>query len=83
MESWLPTLETETPEQGYDLAIKLARMAVKKTQPDDNVRAVLRDHYATDANGLVAASHVVATHFATVAAANGYWRDRAGEETGR
>ena len=80
MESWLPTLETETPEQGYDLAIKLARMAVKKTQPDDNVRAVLRDHYATDANGLVAASQVVATNFATVAAANGYWRDHG--ETG-
>lgn len=76
MESWLPTLETETPEQGYDLAIKLARMAVKKTQPDDTVRAVLRDHYATDANGLVAASQVVATNFATVAAANFYWRDR-------
>lgn len=76
MDSWLPTLETETPEQGYDLAIKLARMAVKKTQPDDNVRAVLRDHYATDANGLVAASQVVATNFATVAAANFYWRDR-------
>jgi len=27
--SWLPTLKTETPEEGYELAIKLARMAVK------------------------------------------------------
>lgn len=39
MTSWLPTLVTETPEDGYDLAIKLSRIAVKKTQPDDAVRS--------------------------------------------
>ncbi|GAB4309759.1 MAG: hypothetical protein Kow0058_19880 [Roseovarius sp.] len=30
--------------------------------------------YATDADALIASSQVVATHFATVAAANDYWR---------
>jgi hypothetical protein len=29
--SWLPTLITKTPEEGFDLALKLSRMAVKKS----------------------------------------------------
>lgn len=33
-ESWLPTLVTETPEEGFDLAVSMARKAVKTTQPD-------------------------------------------------
>ena len=60
MTEWLPTLQTETPADGYELAIKLARVAVKKTQPD--------------ADALIAVSHVVAVNFATIAAANDYWR---------
>lgn len=36
--SWLPSLITSTPEEGYELAIALSRMAVKKTQPDDASR---------------------------------------------
>lgn len=74
MQTWLPSLRTEDPEQGYELAIKLARVAVKKMQPDDDVRATLRQDYANNADSLTAASHVVATHFQTVAAANDYWR---------
>jgi hypothetical protein len=33
-----------------------------------------RAHYASDANGLIAASHVIAVEFATIAAARNYWR---------
>ncbi len=76
MASWLPTLKTDTPEEGYDLAVKLARVAVKLTQPDADVRDRLRPEYAQDSNALIAASQVVATHFATVAAANGYWQNK-------
>jgi Hexameric tyrosine-coordinated heme protein (HTHP) len=36
METWLPTLMTQTPQAGYELAIKLSRMAVKLTPPDDH-----------------------------------------------
>ena len=61
--SWLPTLITKTPEEGYEVAMKLSRMAVKKTQPDE------------DARSLTMASHVVATNFQTVAQANNFWRD--------
>ncbi|TNF17292.1 MAG: peroxidase [Rhodobacteraceae bacterium] len=76
MSTWLPTLKTATPEEGYDLAVKLARVAVKLTQPDAEVRDRLRPVYAEDSDALIAVSQVVATHFATVAAANGYWKDQ-------
>ena len=73
--SWLPSLITATPEEGYDLAIKLSRMAVKKTQPDDEARARMRPENANNADSLTSVSHVVATNFQTVASANNYWRD--------
>ena len=73
--SWLPSLITSTPEEGFDLAIKLSRMAVKETQPDDDVRSKLRPEYANNADSLTQVSGVVATNFQTVAHANGYWRD--------
>lgn len=74
-EPWLPSLRTATPQEGYELAVRLARMAVKLTQPSAEIRDALRGGYAHDASALVAASQVVAIHFQTVAAANGYWRD--------
>ena len=74
MDNWLPSLITATPTEGYDLAIKLSRMTIKKTQADAAVRERLRPEYAENADALIAVSAVVATHFATVAAANGYWR---------
>lgn len=74
MSDWLPSLITATPSEGYDLAVKLARVAVKMTQPDAATREKLRPEYAQDADSLIAVSHVVAVHFATVAAANGYWK---------
>lgn len=73
--SWLPSLKTATPEQGFELAILLSRMAVKKTQPDDAVRGKLRADYATNADSLTMASQVVALNFQTVARANRYWQD--------
>ena len=74
-ESWLPTLKTDTPEEGYNLAVKLARKAVGMTQPDESVRKKLRPVYANNADSLTLASQVVAINFQTVAAANNYWRD--------
>jgi len=75
MTTWLPTLKTATPEEGYELAVKMSRVAVKMTQPDADMRDKLRPAYAENADSLIAVSQVVATHFATVAAANGYWMD--------
>ncbi|MCM3778875.1 hexameric tyrosine-coordinated heme protein [Microbacterium hydrocarbonoxydans] len=73
-DSWLPSLLTPTPEDGYALAVKLSRTAVKLTQPSAEVRERVRSAYAEDFGALITISHVVATNFQTVAAANGYWR---------
>ena len=73
-ETWLPSLITATPLEGYDLAILISRVAVKKTQPDAAVRDKLRTVYESDADALIAVSAVVATHFQTIAAANDYWK---------
>ena len=75
MTNWLPTLTTETPEAGYELAVKVARVAIKRVQPDAGVREMLRTGCSSDAEALIASSQVVATYFATVAAANSYWRE--------
>ena len=74
-ESCLPTLKTDTPEEGYNLAVKLARKAVGMTQPDAEVREALRPGYANNADSLTFASQVVAINFQTVAAANNYWNN--------
>lgn len=75
MANWLPTLLTDTPEEGYDLAITLARKAVGLTQPDEEIRKILRPTYANNADSLILVSQVVAIHFQTIAAANNYWVD--------
>lgn len=38
MADWLPTLKTDSPQGGYDLAVTLARKAVGMTQSDGEVR---------------------------------------------
>ena len=72
-DKWLATLKTSTPEDGYQLAIKMSRMGVKYTQPSEEVREKLRPVYADNAENLIAASQVIAINFQTVAAANNYW----------
>lgn len=71
---WLSTLITDTPQEGYELAITLSRRGVKYTQPDTDVLKALRPDYANSADGLTAASQVIAINFQTVAAANNHWR---------
>ncbi len=68
------TLITATPEEGRQLAMKMARLIIKATQPDDAVRTRLRDVYANDAQMLLQVGQTVATEFATIAVANNYWR---------
>lgn len=70
----LTSLMTNTPEEGFALAIKLSQKGVATTQKDPAVRKQLRPAYAHDPNSLIAVSHVIATHFQTIAAANNYWR---------
>ena len=73
-DQWLTTLQTATPQEGFELAISLSRRGVKYTQPDASVLKKLRPEYADSADGLTAASQVIAINFQTIAAANQYWR---------
>lgn len=73
-DTWLPSLITATPQEGFELAITLSRRGVKYTQPDVETLHKLRPEYAQSSAGLTAASQVVALNFQTIAAANNYWR---------
>ena len=73
-DQWLPSLLTDSPQSGFDLAVKLSRMGVKLTQPSDEIRKKLRPIYEVDADSLIASSHVIATHYQTIASANNYWK---------
>ncbi|AIO43625.1 hypothetical protein DM44_7029 [Burkholderia cepacia] len=68
------SLITPTVEEGRQLAIKMARLVIKATQPDAAVRDKLRDVYANDPGMLLQVGNIVALEFATIAAANNYWR---------
>ena len=70
----IPTLITATPAEGRELAIMMARKTIATIQPDADVRAQLRPEYDRDASKLMEAGHIVAVEFATIAAANDYWR---------
>lgn len=73
-EIWLSSLIVSTPQEGFELAIKLSRMGVKYTQPSGEIRERLRKDYEVDPDALIASSQVVAINFQTIAAANHYWR---------
>ncbi|MEP6945571.1 MAG: hexameric tyrosine-coordinated heme protein [Acidobacteriota bacterium] len=68
------TLITANAEEGRALALMLARHSIHAMQPDEAVLKAGRPNYSTAADSLIAASHVVAIEFATIAAANNYWR---------
>ena len=76
------TLTTATPEEGRALAITLARHTIHAMQKNLDVLKSGRDQYANGAMGLIAAGHVVAVEFGTIAAANDYWRNPANSPTG-
>ena len=67
------SLITRTPEEGRQLAVHMARLVIKFTQPDAAIREALRPGYASNAAELIAITHTVALEFATIAA-NNYWR---------
>jgi len=49
-------LRTNSPEEGYELAVKLSCMAVKLTQPDAATRDRMWPDYAENAESLIAVS---------------------------
>lgn len=74
MKKWITSLQTKTPQEGFELAIKLAKKGVEYTQPDEKIRKRIRPKYSKNASDLIDASAVIALHFQTVAKANNYWK---------
>lgn len=71
---WLESLITDTPQEGRELAIKMARKTIGAIQKDPEVKKRLRAEYAENPQHLILSAQVVATEFKTVAEANNYWR---------
>jgi len=74
-EIWLPGLLTKTPQEGRELAIKMARKTIAAIQTDPEIRKKLRNDYATDTVQLISSAQVVATEFQTIAQANNFWKN--------
>ncbi len=72
-EVYVESLITKTPQEGRDLAIKLARKSIGVIQTDPEVRKKLRPQYANDPAMLIASAQVIALEFQTIARANDYW----------
>lgn len=73
-EIWLESLLTKTPQEGRELAMKMARKSIAAIQTDPEVRKKLRKDYTEDTAQLIASANVVAIEFQTVAKANNYWK---------
>ncbi len=73
-EVWLETLIVDTPQEGRELAIKMARKSIAAIQTDPEIRKKLRPAYANDTAQLIDSAQVIATEFQTIAAANNYWK---------
>ena len=75
-EVWLKSLITNTPQEGRELAIRMARKSIAAIQTDPEIRKKLRAEYASDTRQLIASAHVIAVEFQTIAQANDYWKNK-------
>lgn len=73
-EVWLKSLITETPQEGRELAITMARKSIAAIQTDPEIRKKLRADYASDTALLIASAQIIALEFQTIAQANNYWK---------
>lgn len=70
----IPSLQTKTPIEGRELAMKIARKTIAAIQPNGDIRQKLRPDYESNPGLLMQAGHIVAIEFQTIAAANNYWQ---------
>tara|TARA_R100000093_G_scaffold52935_1_gene27237 strand:- start:102 stop:383 length:282 start_codon:yes stop_codon:yes gene_type:complete len=74
-DNYVPTLITETPYEGRQLAIKIVRKTIGTIQTDAAAIHRVRAKYAEDPALLMDAAELVAIEFKTIAIANDYWRE--------
>ncbi len=74
-DDYMPSLITDTPYEGRQLAIKIVRKTIGTIQTDSAAKHRVRAKYAEDPVLLMNAAELVAIEFKTIAIANDYWRD--------
>lgn len=74
-DDYMPSLMTDTPYEGRQLAIKIVRKTIGSIQTDSAAKHRVRAKYAEDPALLMNAAELVAMEFKTIAIANDYWRD--------
>jgi hexameric tyrosine-coordinated heme protein (HTHP) len=72
---YMPSLITETPLEGRNLAITIVRKTVGTIQKDGKAKHRVRDLYAEDPELLMRAVELVNLEFKIIAKANNYWRE--------
>ena len=72
---YAPSLLTDTPQQGRELAITLVRRTIGSIQRDGDAKRRVREKYEEDPALLMRAAELVAIEFRTIAEANDYWRE--------
>lgn len=72
---YMPSLITDTPYEGRQLAIKIVRKTIGTIQTDSAAKHRVRAKYAEDPALLMNAAELVAIEFKTIAIANDYWRE--------
>ena len=75
-EDYVPSLITDTPYEGRQLAIKLARKSIGEMQSSSEIKKKVREVYSEDGAMLIHAAEVIAIEFSTIAAANNYWKKK-------
>lgn len=75
-EDYVPSLITDTPLQGRQLAITLVRRTIGSIQRDADAKQRVRERYEEDPALLMQAAAMVTAEFRIIAEANDYWRDR-------
>ncbi|AFJ03169.1 Hexameric tyrosine-coordinated heme protein (HTHP) [Methylophaga frappieri] len=73
-DNYLPSLITETPYEGRQLAMTIVRKTIGTIQTDVAAKHRVRAKYAEDPQLLMNAAELVAIEFKTIAIANDYWR---------
>jgi hypothetical protein len=68
------SLITASPEDGRALAILIARNTIHAIQPDVEILRRSRGENAADLDTRTSAAQMISIEFATIAAANNYWR---------
>lgn len=73
---YVPSLITDTPLQGRELAITLVRKTIGSIQRDADAKRRVREQYQEDPALLMQAAAMVTAEFRIIAEANDYWRAR-------